>query len=136
MRYYLKLRKNIILEGDIQLASREIMHLFKEVNTISREEGDKIPDFVPTTQKFSNIREGKIIGFVTSEPKVSVGKLILFLSFIQEIWCQDEVLKENAFSAIVSDTFCAIPVMAMSEYLSYVNKINELTIEECKEIFG
>ena len=137
MRYYLNLRKNIILEGDIQLASREIMHLFKEVNTISREEGDKIPDFVPTTQKFSNIREGKIIGFVTSEPKVSVGKLILFLSFIQEIWCQDEVLKENAFSAKVSDTFCAIPVMAMSEYLSYVNKINELTtIEIAKTLAG
>ena len=137
MRYYLKLRKNIILEGDIQLASREIMHLFNKVNTISRNEGDIIPDFVPITQKFSNIREGKVIGYVASEPKVSVEKLILFLSFIQEIWCQDEVLKGKAYSAKVSDAYCAIPVMAMSEYLSYINKINELTpIEIAKTLAG
>lgn len=127
MKYYLKLRNNITLEGDIQLASREIKHLFNNVCTISKDEGDKIPFFVPINQKFSNIRKGKVIGFVASEPNVSSEKLILFLSFIQEIWCQDNVFKDKSYSAKIGDAYCAIPVMAMSEYLTYINKVNELT---------
>ena len=137
MTYYLKLRKNITLEGDIQLASREIMHLFNEACTISIDEEDKIPSFVPHNRKFSNIREGKVIGFIASNPNVSAEKLLLFLSFIQEIWCQDDVFNKKAYSAKIGETYCAIPVMAMSEYLTYIYKINKLTtIEIAKALAG
>lgn len=130
MTYFLKLRKNITLEGDVQLASHEIMHLFNKVCTISKDEGGKIPCFVPENRKFSNIREGKVIGFIATEPNVSAEKLILFLSFIQEIWCHDNAFDNKPYSAKTGDTFCAIPVMAMSEYLTYINKINEYTTTE------
>lgn len=130
MSYYLKLRKNILLEGDIQLASREIIHLFGDVYTISKSEMDKIPNFVPVSQKLANIREGRIIGFVASKPYVSSDKLVLFLSFIQEIWCQDNIFEGKPFSAKVGSAYCVVPVMAMSEYLTYIQKINELTPNE------
>lgn len=130
MTYYLKLRKNVALEGDVQLASREIMHLFNKVCTVSIDEGDKIPPFVPNNRRFSNIREGEVIGFIASNPNVSAEKLVLYLSFIQEIWCQDVFFNQKTYSAKTCDTYCVIPVMAMSEYLTYVDKINELTTIE------
>ena len=99
MTYYLKLRKNITLEGDIQLASREILHLFGDVCAITKGEVEKIPDFVPAGQKLTNIREGEIIGFVASEPRISSEKLVLYLSFIQEMWCQDICFDGKPFSA-------------------------------------
>lgn len=130
MTYYLKLRKNITLEGDIQLASREILHLFEDVCSITNGEVEKIPDFVPEGQKLTNIREGEIIGFVASDPKISSKKLVLFLSFIQEMWCQDIAFDNKPFSAKEGDAYCVIPVMAMSEFLSFVPKINEMTTKE------
>ena len=53
MIYYLKLRHNIALESDIQLAKREVCHLFGKVEEILKEDIEKIPNYVPNAQKVS-----------------------------------------------------------------------------------
>lgn len=130
MKYFLKLRSNIVLEGDIQLAYREISHLFEKVITITKHDNKILLDFITNSQLHSNVRTGEVIGFVAENSKVSAEKLAQYLSFVQEIWCQDSMFENKPYSTRVGETYCAIPLMAMSEYLSYTNKIDSSTIYE------
>lgn len=130
MKYYLKLRSNITLEGDIQLAVREIKHLFRKVVSITRDNLADVPAFVPKDQIASHIRIGDIIGFVTEGPLVSIETIPSLLSFIQEIWSQNSVYENEQYSAKKATAICTIPLMAMSEYLTYAVKIEDSTVKE------
>lgn len=130
MKYFLKLRSNIILEGDIQLAFREVNHLFETTVVIKCNDITTFPDFVTKTQIYSNVRHGNIIGFIAEKPKVHTDKLVLYLSFIQEIWSQDSSFQGKLYAAKVGAAYCAVPMMAMSEYLSCVSHITNTTICE------
>lgn len=130
MKYFLKLRSNIVLEGDIQLAFREINHLFEKTIEIRRDNIKDLSVLITESQLYSNIRTGEIIGFISESPKVSTDKLIRYLSFIQEIWCTDSSFEDKPYATKVGTVYCAIPMMAMSEYLSYVTKITNTTISE------
>lgn len=131
MKYFLKLRSNIVLEGDIQLAFQEVDHLFETTTSINVQDIKSIPSFMSETQFHSNVRSGEIVGFISENPKVNVDKLALYLSFIQEIWCQDSSLSNKPYATKVNyAVYCAIPMMAMSEYLSYVPKITSTTISD------
>ena len=98
MKLYLKLRNNISLDGDIQLAKREVKHLFSEVEDVSITNLNLIPEFVDEQSKTSNIRKGEIIGYVVSGAKVPMCRLVNLLSFIQEIWSQVNDTNISAFS--------------------------------------
>lgn len=125
MILYLKLRNNITLEGDIQLAKREIKHLFSKMEEVTTSNLDIIPDFVDKKSKTSNIRKGEIIGYVVSGAKVSMNDLAKLLSFIQEIWCEKNKIEPSAFSISTEKATCIIPMMAMSEFLSYFPTLTE-----------
>ena len=45
MKYFLKLRSNIVLEGDIQLAFQEVDHLFETTTSINVQDIKSIPSF-------------------------------------------------------------------------------------------
>lgn len=130
MKLYLKLRNNIFLEGDIQLAKREIKHLFSEVEEVSIANLGVIPEFVDEQSKISNIRKGEIIGYVVGGAKVSITRLTKLLSFIQEIWCNINDAEASAFSVSTGNSTCIIPMMAMSEFLSFMPIISESSTTE------
>ena len=130
MTLYLKLRNNISLEGDIQLAKREVEHLFGKVIEVSSINWGVIPKFVNNACKISNIRKGNIIGYVVDEPKVSIKQLVKLLSFIQEIWCEAGLFPPSDYSADVENSTCIIPMMAMSEFLSFFPNLGKTSSTE------
>lgn len=130
MKYFLKLRNNIALEGDTILAKREVCHLFENVEDVYLDNINIIPCYVPKAQRLSYIRGNGLIGFVATYPKVSLGKLAHLLSFIQEIWSENEGEEIPAYSRRVEDAICTIPLMAMSEILSFSGKPDKTTIDE------
>lgn len=129
---YLKLRNNIILDSDLQLAEREIFHIFGSVQRITRD-NCSIVSFLSLEQTQSNIRKGDVIGYYVSHCHVDVHKLLLYLSFIQEIWSVDDEywdVENPCCCARIKGVICAIPLMAMSEFLSYSHSDSENTMEE------
>ncbi|MBS6651642.1 hypothetical protein [Alistipes putredinis] len=130
MTLYLKLRNNISLEGDIQLAKREVEHLFGKVVEVSNMNLEVIPHFVNDICKISNIRKGNIIGYVVDEPKVSIERLVIFLSFIQEVWCEAGLFPPSNYSIDVENSTCIIPMMAMSEFLSFFPNLEKTSSTE------
>lgn len=130
MTLYLKLRNNISLEGDIQLAKREVEHLFGKVIEVSNMNLGAIPHFVNDICKISNIRKGNIIGYVVDEPKVSIERLVKFLSFIQEVWCEAGLFPPSNYSVDVENSTCIIPMMAMSEFLSFFPNLEKTSSTE------
>ena len=136
MTLYLKLRNNISLEGDIQLAKREVEHLFGKVIEVSSINWGVIPKFVNNACKISNIRKGNIIGYVVDEPKVSIKQLVKLLSFIQEIWCEAGLFPPSDYSADVENSTCIIPMMAMSEFLSFFPNLGKTSSTEIVKVLA
>lgn len=130
MTLYLKLRNNISLEGDVQLAKREVEHLFEKVIEVSNINLEVIPSFVNNVCKISNIREGSIIGYVVDEPKVSIERIVKLLSFIQEVWCEVGLFPPSNYSVNVEDSTCIVPMMAMSEFLSFFPNLGKISSTE------
>lgn len=130
MKLYLKLRNNISLDGDVQLAKREVKHLFSEVEDVSITNLNLIPEFVDEQSKTSNIRKGEIIGYVVNGAKVPMCRLVNLLSFIQEIWSQVNDTNISAFSVQKDKSICIIPMMAMAEFLSFMPNVTENSIIE------
>lgn len=130
MSLYLKLRSNITLEGDLQLALREVNFLFRNVTPIRNNELSLIPNYVPNTQKTSYTRKGDIIGYIVDSPTFLPEKLPILLSFIQEIWTPLNYFTDCLYSVACENAACTIPLMAMSEYLSYATTIDDNTIKD------
>lgn len=136
MIYYLKLRHNIALESDIQLAKREVCHLFGKVEEILKEDIEKIPNYVPNAQKVSYTKESGVIGYVAESPKTSLKRMAILLSFIQEIWSEDESVLSDSYSLKVNNATCTVPLMAMSEMLSYSGQSEIFTAKAIVEILS
>lgn len=127
-RYFLKLRNNILLESDLQLAERELNNLFSSCSAVSHNTANSV-DFIPKQHVLSYTKKDGIIGYVATEPKVSVDKLMVLLSFIQEVWyCGDKPKTTRAFYSVGS-AICAVPLMAMSEFLFFANKQDSETAQ-------
>ena len=117
---YLKLRNNIILDSDLQLAEREIRSLFDNCKSITRADCESAFQCLHKVHLLSNIREGQVIGYAVSGNKIPMKRILCLLSFIQEVWTFFEIENTDpAISHSVDNAFCYIPLMTMSEFLYY-----------------
>lgn len=130
--FYLKVRNNIELGGDLKLAEKEIKHLCGDFAIVSKSTAKEAVPFLPYEYVTSFTRNKGIIGYVVKGTKVVPEKLVRYLSFVQEIWCdKDEFpLPNNNYSMVVGKYKCIIPLMAMSELLFYCNNISHITAQD------
>lgn len=128
-KIYLKLRNNISLDSDLQLAERELNNLFCKVTSLTRDNKTLLP-----TDIFSSFsRSGDVIGYLVEGEKTSLERILLLLSFVQEMWVHKSDAKELKY--IISfdngDYSCFVPLMAMAEFLS---QTTEPSLDRAKEI--
>lgn len=113
--FYLKLRKNIDLDGDITLAENEIKSFFQKYEIIGKDCGHI--EELDQLHIHSNQRDGDVIGFLCYSIKVSHDSLVKLCSFFQEIWT-DEFYSDKPYCYSNGNYICIIPLMAMGEFLS------------------
>ncbi len=123
---YLKLRANIELDGDLTLAVREANGLFEKIIVVAKQNlKEARKDFpLPETYYSAHTREKETIGFLGVNPKIGIFEIAKQLSFIQEVWLEENQAKEVVRDIFVSSTdgfVCAVPFLAMSEFLTYAN---------------
>lgn len=134
--YFLKLRLNITLSGDIALAKFQLEKKFQKIIEINdiKEVQEFFP--VPSSAIRRNIREMGPIGYIGIKLKEDFKQFIKNVCFIQEVWFfsteqpNGNLNKENwwiSYQFKDGNCYCAIPFMAMAEILSYYNvrKITE-----------
>ncbi len=128
--FFLKLRSNIALDGDIVLAEREIKTLFGEYFAVEK---DKIAEAqknlnLPTETFLEHSRTKNVIGFIAFTPKVKIFEIAKLLSFVQEIWCEKSLFSDDIltlpFVAESENFACLVPFLAMSEFLTYTEEAN------------
>lgn len=109
------------MEGDIQLARLEVTHMFEIVKDVNRSTLPERFSFPSQKYMLSFTRSSELIGFNVSAPNCSLKESLQYLSFIQEIWFEtnEAEVYEAPYIKRVGKGFCAIPLMAMSEFLSY-----------------
>lgn len=133
--YYLKLRSNIILDGDIDLAEREVQAFFKRIERVSNPAVVESKIGLPSYLSALHTRNNGCIGFLAYDSTLSNEELVRLLNFIQEIWLEKpyntklKPLNNNEkWSYIVNndgkDYICLLPFMACGELLGQ-NKIHE-----------
>lgn len=126
--FYLKLRNNIYIDSDLQLAEKEVSNLFRKYSPITKSTLSSV-SFIDQIHVVSNSRKGDTIGYLVSEPNVPIQRCAILLSFIQEIWCdrvKSDILSNGTF-CIVGNSVCIIPMMSMSEFLFYTTSPDEAT---------
>lgn len=135
--FYLKLRANIELDGDLKLAVREINALFGKNFALRRDNLIEARNFLKLSDDYfiSHTRDGEIIGYLGLNPKVGLADLVKQLSFIQEVWFSSEDFDDEKaeFLTKAEDFVCAVPFMAMSEFLTYT-KIEIPNLQTVKTI--
>ena len=116
-RLFLKLRNNIALESDLQLAERELKNIFKTVEIVKKND---ITNSIPKEIVNSFCREGEIVGYVVDGNKIDFKRTLLLLSFIQEVWLNkaDAAMVEGTLHSENGEYICVVPMMAMAEFLS------------------
>lgn len=121
--FYLKLRASIELDGDLQLAVREINTLFGKNFALQRNNIIEAQNYLDLPEEIftSHTRQGETIGYLGINPKVEILDLLKQLSFIQEVWFLDENFESENFKFLTKiDNFvCAVPFLALSEFLTY-----------------
>jgi DNA modification methylase len=124
--YYLKIRANVALNGDIQLAEREMKALFSVYEFVYSDQIEQVENYVSLSKEqiIAHTRKDIIIGFIGYEPKISINEIIQQLSFIQEIWFENDKELDKLYAIRVENYVCAIPFLAMSEFLTYSEKPN------------
>ena len=129
-RLFLKLRNNIALESDLQLAERELKNLFRTVEAIKKED---TTNSIPHEIINSFCREGETIGYIVDGNKIDFKKTLILLSFIQEVWLNkiDAAEAKGILHSEYGDYICVVPMMAMAEFLSQSEDANE---DKAKEI--
>lgn len=129
--FYLKLRTDIQLAGDIAIAERELNTFFQKA--ILANSKDDVLKYINIPEKcaVSNTRSCPPIGFIAEGSKNSLKKLVLKLNFIQEIWfvIQDRNLQElenESWCCIreIPDGYaiCLVPMLAAAEFLSFMKE--------------
>ena len=128
---YLKLRSNVIMDGDVELARREASVLFDEILPISDPSQVTQAISLPQTQATSCVRKSPPIGFLAIAPRVDLPTLVRQLTFIQEVWGRSdlELLKAIGqfpwlYNIETSEGrfMCLIPMMASAELLTNLSK--------------
>ena len=121
--YFLKLRANIELDGDLKLAVREINALFGKNFALHKNNLIEAQNFLKLPDEYflSHTRNGEIIGYLGINPKVELLDLLKQLSFIQEVWFSSESFdnEKAEFLTETEDFICAVPFLALSEFLTY-----------------
>lgn len=135
---YLKLRSNIKMKDDIDLAKKELGSLFGKISTIYSSryfEKSGIPA--------KNLRNGGPIGFTCDSLKVSFYRALCSLSFVQEVWVKqsDPVLEDFVHVGQGyknGSYYMFIPLMASSEILgkTYNGKFSEDNHEQLHRFLG
>ncbi len=125
------------MDGDITLAEREVNALFDNICVVDRQNIKKAQKRLRLSERFltSHTRQKEIVGFLGMNPKVCVTEIIKQLSFVQEVWLEESQATEIAkdvFASSADDFVCAVPFLAMSEFLTYANeeRINTDFIKE------
>lgn len=130
--YFLKLRANIILAGDIELAEREVKSFFRNVERVSN--AAEVETKIGLSPDYSAIhsRSNGCIGFIAWDTTLPYDELVRLLNFIQEIWLekpsdtQFKPFTNERWAYLVNsggkDYLCLLPLMACGELLSQ-NKI-------------
>lgn len=128
---FLKLRSNISLNGDVDLAEREARSCFTNLERVTVPEQVSFHLEMPLDWVISNARNDSTIGFLVSQPNHSILWITQSLSFVQEIWItgQDPAsLELPDLPFWTSQTYgnksfvCLIPFMAAAEILSLLQK--------------
>lgn len=135
MQVFLKLRNNILLESDLQLAEREIANMFVGFIRVTR---DSVQDvsFLDPANILSNTRKGEIIGYLADGLKIEFHRILQLVSFIQECWVNKVLRADNSFSIVIGNATCCIPLMAMSEFLYYSKSITSNTPNQITNALG
>lgn len=127
--YFLKLRSNVVLSGDVDLAEREIKSFFTHTERVSDTSVIDKKLGLPDRYTSLHTRTVDCIGFIASGTKLSINGLVLNLNFTQEIWFDishsdnfdNSILNENWVCLVKFDSkkfICALPLMACGELLS------------------
>ena len=127
--HYLKLRKNIALNGDVALAMRELSTLYEKVILINKIE--EVFAYVELPKKLlsNHIRKKSPIGIVGLNPRKDIEEIVRLCSFIQEVWFAQSAsakLPEGLWYRKVTtlnggNFVCAFPLMAAAEMLICIN---------------
>lgn len=122
--YFLKIRANVKLNGDLQLAEREMKALFGECSFVCKNDFSVVKNLINISeeQMLSHARKDNQIGFIAFNPQVAFDEIIKQLSFIQEIWFESNNSMQQGFAVQTDQLNCAIPYLAMSEFLTYSDK--------------
>jgi DNA modification methylase len=122
--YYLKIRANVELDSDLQLAEREVKSLFGEYFYITKSNFATAKEYIKISdeQIVAHTRKNEQIGFIAHNPKINLDEIVKQFSFIQEIWFESSLKYSNAYITQIDNLTCAIPYLAMSEFLSFSEK--------------
>lgn len=131
--FFLKLRNNIKLDGDVSLAKRELDVFFESVIPVSSS-AEIIPFIdLPDDIISSFCRLSAPIGYLCKGEKSTLDRIVKRINFVQEIWLYQnnkkllsglnekwiEKRKHNHGYAI-----CILPLMAAAEILSFSKNID------------
>ncbi|NTW88603.1 MAG: site-specific DNA-methyltransferase, partial [Desulfobulbaceae bacterium] len=137
---FLKLRSNVVLEGDVDLAEKEATTLFRKVQRIDDPLIIEKTFGLPPKLTLLHTRAGGCIGFIAQLNVVSAHDLIRFVNFIQEIWFEcsgcselEASLGEKPWAHSVEYSgrkfLCLLPLMACGELLSQTKLPSPKTID-------
>ena len=117
MILYTKLRSNIRLNDDVELAKRELTTMFDEVRAIASPLYFQKACIPP-----NNTRLSSPLGFTCRGPKVPLENILHSLNFVQEVWVKkdDPILGErlNGHRGYVTGNYVLfVPFMAFAELL-------------------
>lgn len=144
-KVFLKLRSNVVLEGDVDLAEREVQIFFSNVVRVTQESHSD--DNLPRELAVLHTRRGLHIGFIATGAKVSIAECARKLNFIQEIWLLSDAdvaqVELSSWVRVVQTQSkkiaCILPLMACGEILSQIKKrpaVNEDVSNLCALLSG
>jgi hypothetical protein len=125
--YFLKLRANIVLDGDVDLAEREVKSFFGQVERITQVADLQSKLGLSPALVSSNTRKAGCIGFLATHSHKEIHELVRLLNFTQEIWVEIDatpakVLEPYQWTSMVNTSgkifLCTLPLMACGELLS------------------
>jgi DNA modification methylase len=140
--FYLKIRANVMLNGDINLAKRELDVIFDLVQPVRKPADVNKFLKIPKNLVQSNTRKSGIIGFVANGCRCDLKELTQRVSFIQEIWLKKPSTPMSSLapapwwverSIDKNVLICMVPLMAASELLGSLGT-HEPSINDLREI--
>jgi DNA modification methylase len=134
--YFLKLRANINLDGDVHLAERELRAFFRSFVPVNKAED--FPASWGSVKTFLHYtRFGNPIGFIASDTSLELDALVLKLNFFQEIWKEyipefDSNISSKSWATTIQHSdrtfIVAIPLLSAAELLSKSTNRHRLSV--------